>query len=48
MVFGNYLDEQQLLESGERAVRAVEDDCLRTRLLRRGEFSLLWLRSGER
>lgn len=43
-----HLDEQQLLESGERGVRAADDDCLRNLDLRRGLPSRSWLRSGDR
>lgn len=43
-----HLDEQQLLDSGERGLRAADDDCLRTFDLLRGLPSLSWLRSGDK
>lgn len=35
-----YLDEQQLLDSGERGFRVADDDCLRTFDLLLGLLSL--------
>lgn len=43
-----YLDEQQLLDSGERGFRAADDDCLRTFDLLLGLPSRSWLRSGDK
>lgn len=42
------LDEQQLLESGERGVRPAEEDCRRNRCRRRGLPSRSRLRSGDK
>lgn len=43
-----YLDEQQLLDSGERGFRPADDDCRRTFDLRLGLPSLSRLRSGDK
>lgn len=43
-----HLDEQQLLESGERGVRPADDDCRRNRVRRLGLPSRSRLRSGDR
>lgn len=40
--------EQQLLESGDLLVLAIDDDCLRRRALLLGLVSLSWLRSGDK
>lgn len=43
-----YLDEQQLLDSGDLGVRPADEDCLRSRARRLGLLSRSWLRSGDK
>lgn len=47
-VINYYRELQQLLDSGERGVLAVEDDCRRNLLRLRGLPSRSWLRSGDK